>query len=398
MALVALVTGLVPPAGGQAAPGDVPEEMLLDIGVRIFNPGVPADLDFVTLQEERIYPDIRKSEARFMAVRLMRTLQDSGRWGAVRILPAHAVTDVLVDGKILESSGLRLELEIRVADASGHLWFARRYKSDANAAAYNEETEEILRPEPFSSVYEEIAADLLKAKTKLKDDRLRELRRLSELRFAADLAPDAFDDYLDRDRRGRLEVVGLPAAGDPMLRRVEPIRARDDLFIDTITEHYVNFGARMESPYDSWRKYSFEEERARRKLQRQARTRKILGGLAILGGVMAASDRDTEGVSDVAVLGGIMAIQSGANKGREAKLHLEGLRELAESFDAEIEPILVEVEGHTVRLTGTVESQYDDWRRLLREVFAVETGQTIDPNTGEIVRDDVADDLESSNP
>ena len=35
---------------------------------------------------------------------------------------------------------------------------------------------------------------------------------------------------------------------------------------------------------------------------------------------------------------------------------------------------MVEVEGQTRRLTGTAEERYEEWRRLLREIYSGETG------------------------
>ena len=55
-------------------------------------------------------------------------------------------------------------------------------------------------------------------------------------------------------------------------------------------------------------------------------------------------------------------------------MHGESLKELGASFEAETEPLLIEVEGQTRRLTGTAEEKYMEWRRLLREIFAEETG------------------------
>lgn len=55
-------------------------------------------------------------------------------------------------------------------------------------------------------------------------------------------------------------------------------------------------------------------------------------------------------------------------------MHVEAIRELAESFNAEIEPSVVEVEGRTLRLQGSAETQYEEWRQLLREIYAEETG------------------------
>jgi hypothetical protein len=50
------------------------------------------------------------------------------------------------------------------------------------------------------------------------------------------------------------------------------------------------------------------------------------------------------------------------------------LKELGGSFNAEAEPLVVEIEGQTRRLTGTAEERYQEWRRLLREIYSAETG------------------------
>ncbi|HUG03983.1 MAG TPA: hypothetical protein VML92_06120, partial [Steroidobacteraceae bacterium] len=44
------------------------------------------------------------------------------------------------------------------------------------------------------------------------------------------------------------------------------------------------------------------------------------------------------------------------------------------SFQAEAAPLVVDVEGRTLRLTGTAEEQYAEWRRLLHELYREETG------------------------
>ena len=51
------------------------------------------------------------------------------------------------------------------------------------------------------------------------------------------------------------------------------------------------------------------------------------------------------------------------------------LRELAASFDAEITPTVTRLEGTVVRLTGSLKSQYEEWRELLQEIYASERGQ-----------------------
>ncbi len=70
-----------------------------------------------------------------------------------------------------------------------------------------------------------------------------------------------------------------------------------------------------------------------------------------------------------------------AQKTEESRMHLESLRELAASLDADVAPLLIDVEGDVMRLTGSVETQYETWRSLLRRIFATETGLPLDPNS-----------------
>jgi hypothetical protein len=65
---------------------------------------------------------------------------------------------------------------------------------------------------------------------------------------------------------------------------------------------------------------------------------------------------------------------SGFEKKSEAREQGESLRELGESFDSEAEPLVIELEGQTRRLTGTAEQRYLEWRRLLHEIYSAETG------------------------
>ena len=73
-------------------------------------------------------------------------------------------------------------------------------------------------------------------------------------------------------------------------------------------------------------------------------------------------------------MGGIAAVLSGIKKYADARVHAEALKELTQSFQAEVAPQVVEVEGHTLRLTGTAEDQYREWRKLLKQLYEEETG------------------------
>ena len=357
---------------------EIPEASLLDVGIRIFDPGLPSG-DESSLEAEGVFAGARKSEARYIPIQLMKTLQSTGHWGAVRILPAGTDSvDVSVSGEIVSSSGLQLALKVRAVDAAGRVWLKKKYKELADPRAYQGD-EEASR-DPFQNLYNRIANDLLAARIKRRDDELEKLRAISELRFASDLAFVSFADYLSVDRKGRTTIARLPAENDPMLERILRIRERDHMLIDTLTEYYVNFSAKMYEPYDSWRRFSYDEELNRKQLKRAARRRKLLGVLVIFGGALAGAYTNSGDVVGDAAVVGATAIKTGIDKSNEARLHIETLQELAASLDAEVEPLLFDVEGHTLRLTGSAEIQFATWRKLLRQIFVTETGLPLDPD------------------
>jgi hypothetical protein len=356
---------------------EIPIEELLDVGITIFDPGLPPEGQPVP---DDVFPELRKAESRFQAIQLMETMQSTGQWGAVRVLPAgHGTTDLRVSGKILLSTGLKLALDIRAVDARGKVWLERRYRTQANEAVYL--GSEISKRDPFQSIYNEISNDLLEVRSKFRAGELEEIRQVSRLQFAANLAPEPFEDYLTTNKKGRTEVKRLPAHGDPMMARVDAIRASENLFIDTLDQNFAAFFARMEAPYASWRKYTYEEEKAYKALKRKALTQQILGGLAILGAALADPGSPVASVArDAAMIGGMAAIHAGIATSKEAKIHAEAIRELAASVETELEPIVIEVRGQTLRLSGSAETQYQEWQQLMREIWITETGLPVDPN------------------
>ena len=47
--------------------------------------------------------------------------------------------------------------------------------------------------------------------------------------------------------------------------------------------------------------------------------------------------------------------------------------------------MLVEVEGQTLRLEGSAETQYAEWRSMLNEIFTAETGLSVAPDDSDAV-------------
>lgn len=369
------------------AQSEVDLDALLDVGIAIFDPGLPEESESA-LEEEGIFPEVRKSEARYMAFQLKNTLEASGFWGAVRVIPdATQAVDVTVTGVIIESTGLELTLQIKVFDATGKGWRSKEYDGRAEADAYDPDRLEAR--DPFQSLYNEIANDMLGALERQDREDIETIREVARLRFGTDLAPDILGDYLRPKSRNRYAIERLPDPDDTMWARVAAMRQRDEMFVDTLNEYYADFYVRMGEPYQQWRLYSYDEELALEEIRRKARNAKILGGIMMLVGIVGgASGSGTAGAAgDAAVIGGAMILESGIRKGKEAQMHLAALRELASSFDSEIAPVLIEVEGRTVKLEGSAETQFGEWRRLLREIFSAETGFPLDPDTGQVTQE-----------
>ena len=55
-------------------------------------------------------------------------------------------------------------------------------------------------------------------------------------------------------------------------------------------------------------------------------------------------------------------------------MNKEVIEELGSSFSSEAEPLVIEVDGETLRLSGTAEQQYTRWREILRKIYARESG------------------------
>ena len=369
---------------------EIPEGLLLDVGIEVFDPGLPPDDERVS-PSKGVFFELRKSEARYMAYHLKNTLEATGQRGAVRVLPRGVgTTDVRVYAEIRKSTGYKLELQARIVDATGRRWKRRKYKEVAYARAYNENA--VSAGDPYQHLYNRIANDMLAARDNLSDSDIAKIRTVTRLQFAADLAPTVYSDYLKTNRKGRVKVRRLPADDDPMMQRVSLIRERDFMFVDLLNEHYAGFYTRMGTSYDEWRKFSYDEEMALHGQRQESSKLKWIGALLVIGGIFLG-DGDTQverAAKEAAIYGGVMTISSGIEKGKESQIHVEALKELAASFDAEVAPMLVEVEGQALRLEGSAETQYAEWRRLLNEIFAAETGLSVDPDDSDAVVESLA--------
>lgn len=356
------------------ADGSQSDELLLDVGITPFDPNIPSkegDLD-----NGFIIPDVRRAESGYIAYHLKDTLELTGNWGAVRVTPkASDTVGLQINGKILISDGEKLRVYIQVVDATGKIWVNKIFEDTASKFSYD-----VIKEDPFQDLYNEIANDILLARQQSSPDQISEIKTVANLRFALDLAPNAFEGYL-AENNGRFIPIQLPAEDDTMMRRLGKIKEREYVFVDTMDEYYRRFYTNMRESYDEWRLATYEEAILLRQLQQQSRNRLIGGAALVAAGIYAGSESSTYAetlASSGVVSGGIAAIRSGLNRRKDAEIHAQTLRELGQSLGSEIGPSVLKVEGKTIELKGSAEVQFGKWRDLLKAIYIEETGVTND--------------------
>ncbi|MFC1779825.1 hypothetical protein ACFLZU_05770 [Thermodesulfobacteriota bacterium] len=350
---------------------------LLDVAIVVFDSEELTDKE---IRELGLSEEIRRAEERFIPIHLKYTMQRTGHWGAVRVVPAENAAHVQVRGTIIRSDGEQLSLDIEAYDSRGVSWFENSYSEELGLVDFHGTSPG--EKDPFQDLYNTIANDLVEHRSQLTPDEIREIQQISELRTAQDMARDAFAGHLSRNEEGRYSVIRLPVESDPMLKRVRAVQVRDDMLLDTINGYYEIYYNDLWQPYGDWRKLYNEELAALYEVKKQALTRQLFGLASIIGGVALSTGNNSLSSSNlpgVMVMGGAAAIYSGFQKQEETKIHRDVIEELSLSFSSEAEPLVVEVVGETVRLTGSAEEQYQKWRAMLQQIYASETGLPLEP-------------------
>jgi hypothetical protein len=351
----------------------VVEEELLDVGVNVFDPGFAS----MVTDEELFDPKLREAEARFMPVLLMDTLQRTGNWGVVRVIPnRQSEMDVWVEGKILSSDGEMLRLQIFVEDIAGNNWYQKDYEVTASKFSYDPGL--LRQNDAFQGIYHQIANDMQAYAERLTSEQRRKLRTISELKFAGRFAPDVFGRrYLEKDENGILRVARLPADNDPLLGRIRRIRDRDYVFTDVLQDYYVGYFRQIQLPYNGWREETYRQIVDLREARARANAQIIGGTLALIGGLAAGLGGGSTGIQVAGAIGALASyplISDGLKRKAKAQMHIDNIQELTNSFNADIEPHTIELENRIVSLTGTVDQQYAQWREILHEMWLEEIG------------------------
>ena len=113
---------------------------------------------------------------------------------------------------------------------------------------------------------------------------------------------------------------------------------------------------------------------------KRAASIRALIGVAVTAGSINMNTSDTSrsrrnikaATRSVGIDRGIRTIIDAWQLRESTRSYRNQIGELSESFIAEAAPMVIEVEGQSRRLIGTAESQYEGWRKILKEINQLE--------------------------
>ena len=343
----------------------------LDVIIPVFSPGLSDSA--AEYEEEGIWPELRRAEANRFAYKLKTALDESGKFGAVRVAPnSTASGDLFAVGEIIESNGQELEFSLNVVDASGKQWLNDTIEYEVGEGFYKNPRND--GKDPYDPAFDKAAQAIIEALLKQQQSELAQLQNINDLRFAASFNEQAFMEYLDTSGQ-QIKLVSMPSDADPMFQRVKSIQVREQLFVDNLQQNYSAFSQQMDDSYLAWQEASATEMQ----LRKEAKTKsiwKMIGGAVLIGAAVAAatsgSSNDPRFARDLATVAGGVLISSGFKSREEAKFHQEALNELGESVNLEMAPQVMTYEEESVELTGDIDEQFRQWRDFLNRMYQLE--------------------------
>jgi hypothetical protein len=343
LAVIAFLATAAGEAGDAIDPAAGP-----DVSVAVFDDGIPENP--ALHRDLEVFPRIRRVEALFHPFMVLDALTRSGGWGALRIVPDPDVAaELLITGKILHSDGQSLTLHIRAVDATGRVWLEQAFSGDVTDDYVDREAENAHEPS-YRALFDAIAAGLNDVRHTLTEREMQAISEVSLLRYAQQVAPRAFEDFLTTGADGAVTIHRLPARNDPMIERVALVRNTEYVITDTVDAKFRELHGEIASVYDVWRRY-------RRK-------------------VLEYEQEDLRRAQDTASKGERGSYETVRNAYDNYKYHRITEQEqdkLAIAFENEIGPTVESIEARVEELQAWIEDKYAEWRRILEELHEVET-------------------------
>ena len=302
----------------------------------------------------RAEASFRKTEAQLLAGKQRLVFDESGRWGVVRLFPQHSVLPQLIlDLVVCQSDGRELLIEASLTAVNGdvllnQIYFDRSGMDGFEGTVPIPHADRALDLEgPFADLFHRIHTDA--ARVVFESARSKTyLGTISFLRYAQQLAPTAFSGYLN-SRDGEWILLREPSEKDPMYARIAKLRDYELLFVDTIDEQLGATLRDIDVAYTLWLTASKE--------QLDWLERRRARGLQV------------ESFTDDSAFARHQAVYAAY---RSLKIHEQELFELVLDLESESRSTALKVEDTVVKLEGTLEQQYREWRETLLKIIQLE--------------------------
>ncbi|WP_032094925.1 MULTISPECIES: hypothetical protein [unclassified Alteromonas] len=366
------------PLGSSSNSYNYNSSIFMDVAVPVFDPGFPTErdgsIDYDEIEEEGIWPQVRRLEANRFAVATKEALGKTKSFGSINVTPdASALADVYVLGIINYSDTETVEIGVKVMDAKNTVWGEEEFEYRVSEGWYRDA---MSRGEnPNGPVFDDIAKfvyGLLKEKSEAYK---KEVQTISDLRYAQMYSPESFGQYLEQGRRGTIELVSAPSESDPMLRRVRAIQAKDEQFIDSLQETYDSFWVTTEEAYRKYQMETLPEAKKIRELEAERTTKQVTAGLFAVASVLLGSNSSSTAGQVAAAGAGIAAIGSlsqAIQTNKELHAQRDLFDEMGQNLDIQVADQIVEIDNQRIELQGTASEQYYQLRAKLKDIYDME--------------------------
>ncbi|MCY7296909.1 hypothetical protein [Alteromonas sp. a30] len=358
----------------------------LNVAVPVFNPGFPLDkstgqIDYDEMGEQGIWPQLRRSEAKRFAIKTKEALEKTKSFSAVSVVPnANTTADLFVLGTILQSDSETIELEAMVMDSSGEILGQKTFEHRVSKHFFRDQLN--AEKNPYGEVFQQIGDYVYSLIISLPDAAKNKIKETTLVRYAQYYSPEEFDKYINTSikRKGgtqyyKHELVGTPAEQNKMLKRIETLKAQDQLFVDQLQDNYDAFDAETLTAYRTWQKETLPDAVARREAEEERNTKAAFGiGLAVMSAVLASNSSSNAGniATAAGALGSAKLLIDSFKANEDMKVHSEIIDEQGQGLDLSLSPTVMEFNDKTVELTGTASEQYEQWKAHLKSIYDLE--------------------------
>ena len=321
----------------QSVPLIVEPTLRLDVGISI-------KTEVQNKSGTDIEAAFRETEALLIGQRLRGEFERNDGWGVIRLFPeASVIPQLSVKLSILASDGRELVVEAIARAVTGETILSTIYRDISVDEDYTN-----VKGDPFADFYATVVNDIADSLS-LISNRESYLRTVSSLRYASELVPEAFPDYLVQEA-GLYTIRREPSRDDPMHKRMHRLQDYELLFVDTIDEQLANVSREARDAYHLWMKSS-KEQLDWLDLRRER----------------GVSSETMQNESTFTRLQAVYAAH------RSLKIHEQELFELVLELENETRATAVYANEQVFKLSGTLEQQYQEWRATLRRINDLES-------------------------